>query len=243
MITYTSIIHKYRQQLGLSCHEYILLDIIYSLHTNPLSMINGWCYAKKDTLAEYIGLSKRGVLLIIDKLIDKGFIIRDEETRYLKTTEKWQIIYFEGEKSSPEVKKVHSRGEKSSLQRGEKSSPHNIINSINNLTNNHTEKDFKKNDDKIELPFKSESFKEKWTEWREYRKEKRLAPYKPIGLKKIFQDLIELSAGDEQTAVRIIEQSMRKNWQGFFSLKNGFSNGQQNAGIGQAGKTIEFDRL
>ena len=39
--TYTTIVHKYRDALGLTNNEYILLDTINKLSTNPNSKLSG----------------------------------------------------------------------------------------------------------------------------------------------------------------------------------------------------------
>lgn len=74
------------------------------------------------------------------------------------------------------------------------------------------------------LPFDSPDFVVKWDEWIAFRKEQNWGNYKPIGLKNVLKDLIELSNNDEETAIAIIDQSLRKGWRGLFKLKD---NGQQ----------------
>lgn len=76
-----------------------------------------------------------------------------------------------------------------------------------------------------ELPFKEPEFQEKWAEWLEYRKEKRLPAYKPIGLKKTFTALVRDSGGILTEAIDMLEYSMEKNWQGIFKRNK---NGNQN---------------
>jgi len=70
-----------------------------------------------------------------------------------------------------------------------------------------------------QLPFFEPEFAEKWAEWIEYRKERRLPAYKPIGLKKTFTMLVRESGGDVITAIDMLEYSMENNYQGIFKRK------------------------
>jgi hypothetical protein len=128
MLVYTNIQHKFRKENNLSCLEYVLLDMVYKLATNPDSKVKGWCYSKREYMAGEIGVSKQGLLKMIDRLIKSGFLIKDEVTRFLKTTEKWNETYFtDGKQSLPES----SEKSKQSLpEHGKQSLPNN--NSINN---------------------------------------------------------------------------------------------------------------
>ena len=56
-------------------------------------------------------------------------------------------------------------------------------------------------------------FRAAWETWLAYRKERRLATYKPIGLKR---QLTALAAFGPQSAIAAIEQSMAQNYQGLF---------------------------
>lgn len=154
-LAYTTIIHEFRRQNELSCLEYVLLDMIYHLQVSPRSAVKDWCYMKRETMAEEIGITKRGLLGMIDRLIESGFLIRNDETKFLKTTEKWFCVYFtDSEESSPKVKKVHPKSEESSPIKGEESSPlyNNIIIKDNYIDNTSSEKEILKNDfsEKIE---------------------------------------------------------------------------------------------
>lgn len=104
--------------------------MIYQLSVSPESKILGWCYMKRTTMAEELGLTKQSILNLIDALITKGFAIRDDETTFLRTTRKWNVVYFtEGKETIPDV-------QKSLPLNGKESLPNN--NSLNN--NNHISK-------------------------------------------------------------------------------------------------------
>jgi uncharacterized phage protein (TIGR02220 family) len=92
---YTVIRHSYRLHYQLSANEYILADTIYHLHTSPKSRIPGWCYASKATLSKFIGVSEQSIYNLIKKVIKGGFVEKDPDTKFLRTTEKWQAVYDE----------------------------------------------------------------------------------------------------------------------------------------------------
>jgi hypothetical protein len=91
----------------------------------------------KQVMADELGISKRGILMILERMISEGFLVKNEETKFYRTTEKWNGVYhFEGgEKSAPLVKNLHSSGEKSAPLAGEKSAPNNNILDNNNIIN------------------------------------------------------------------------------------------------------------
>ena len=74
-----------------------------------------------------------------------------------------------------------------------------------------------------ELPGLSEA----WDTWTDYRREKNKPAYKPIGLKGVVTELMKLSENDEQQAIAIINQSIAKNWDGFYPLKRHDTNSSQ----------------
>jgi len=76
----------------------------------------------------------------------------------------------------------------------------------------------------VQLPFMEQEFIDKWQEWLQYRKERKLANYVPTGLKQTFTKLIKDSQNDYQIAIQIIDQSLGNGWQGLFPLKQ-ISNG------------------
>lgn len=135
-LTYTNIQHEFRKNNELSCNEYVLLDMIYFLQTSPLSKIQGWCYMKRDTMADEIGISKQGILKMIDRLIISNFIERDEETKYLRTTRKWNLVYFNsGKQSVPTVNKVTESSKQSSPETSENNPTYNSTIEDNNKDN------------------------------------------------------------------------------------------------------------
>jgi hypothetical protein len=89
-------------------------------------------------------------------------------------------------------------------------------------------------DNGVQMPFDNNlDFINKWQDWLEYRKERRLAAYVPRGLKGTFANLVNISGNDPKVAMQIIQRSMDNNWQGLFALPQNYSNGQGNINNGQ----------
>ena len=61
-----------------------------------------------------------------------------------------------------------------------------------------------------------------WEEWKAYRRENRFKSYAPTERSEgaAITELINLSGGDPQTQMLIVQQSMAKGWKGLFELKN-----------------------
>jgi len=86
-------------------------------------------------------------------------------------------------------------------------------------------------------PF-TENFMPHWDRWKAFKKEQFRFTYKPIGEQGAIDDLFKnLSGGNEEIAVLIINQSIAKGWRGLFELKslpNATNNSNTTAG-NQAG--------
>lgn len=73
------------KQYKLTLEEWTLLENIYFMSNNEF----GWCYASKNTLREIIQVSNGQIYKIIKKLIEDGYLIKNDDTGYLKVTPKW----------------------------------------------------------------------------------------------------------------------------------------------------------
>lgn len=72
----------------------------------------------------------------------------------------------------------------------------------------------------IVYPFDSDEFKKWWGYWKEYkRKEFKFRYASSISEQSTLKELSGLAGGNEETAIKIIEQSMAKNWKGLFELQ------------------------
>jgi len=92
--SYTLILHGPRKKMGLTMAEYAIAEAVYHLQHNPV--VSGWCFASRTKLADIIGQSRRAVFNMIDKLVEKGLLDRQEETGYLRTTATWykEVVVF-----------------------------------------------------------------------------------------------------------------------------------------------------
>ena len=131
-LIYTTIQHPFRKSNDLTINEYTLTDMVYHLSNNSASDVPGWCYMSKVEMAKELDFSKPTVINLTNKMIDKGFIEKHPVTRHLRTTSKWQKVYFtDGKENLPKVNLVDESGKESLPKSGKESLPNN-----NNIYNN-----------------------------------------------------------------------------------------------------------
>lgn len=144
-LKYTTIQHDFRRENNLSCLEYVLLDMVFQLEVYKGSDVPGWCYMGREKIAEELGITKQGVLKMIDRMIEEGFLIKNPKSKFLQTTSKYnpviddgkQSLLYGGKQSLPAVQKVDIDGKQSLLEDGKQSLPNNIyIDNNNNNSNN-----------------------------------------------------------------------------------------------------------
>ena len=124
--SFTHINHARRKLLHLSMNDYALVDLVHHRSSHPGSSFPGWCYASKNRLADDLGVSKRSILNMLDRLEEKGLIQRHPETKYLRSTPAWyDTAYLDGEETAPAVKKLHRGGEQTAPPSGEETAPNN----------------------------------------------------------------------------------------------------------------------
>ena len=87
--------HWMRKALQLSLNEMAVLCEIYTLSNN--TKFNGWCIKSKQKISETLDLSKQSVHSVCNTLLLKGYIDKDEETKYLKPTDFVRAIAQEQE--------------------------------------------------------------------------------------------------------------------------------------------------
>jgi hypothetical protein len=68
------------------------------------------------------------------------------------------------------------------------------------------------------LPF-GPLFAQKWAEWLQYRTERKLAKYRPMGLKMALKRIVRESNDTETIAIDMLDYSMEMNYQGIFKRK------------------------
>lgn len=99
--------------------------------------------------------------------------------------------------------------------------PDNIINYLKMIT-------------EIRNPFTTEFYLSSWKLWKDFKKEQFKFEYKSIGEQAILTDLYYLSDKNEETAHKIIMQSIANGWKGFYELKD-----KKN----EHGKPLDADKL
>lgn len=84
-----------------------------------------------------------------------------------------------------------------------------------------------KTEKKIVNPF-SESFIGIWELWKNFRKEEHNFSYKGVISEQMaLKRLVEISEGNENKAIRIVEQSISRGWMDFYQLKQPKPNGSE----------------
>lgn len=77
-----------------------------------------------------------------------------------------------------------------------------------------------KEEKEIIYPFNSQIFKESWEKWKRFKKVQHNFTYKSQDSEEgALRKLDKLSKHNEETAIKIIEQSIAQGWQGLFELK------------------------
>jgi len=108
-----------------------LCDITHFLCTNSRNEAGGWCYQKRENMAEEIGISKQGLLDMIERMVEKGFLVKHPVTKFLKTTSKWDAVYLdespftEGKETLPKEKKLGGFGKETLPEIGKETLPIN----------------------------------------------------------------------------------------------------------------------
>jgi len=87
---YTTIIHPIRKAYNLSMNEYAVLDTIYHLSNNV--KFGGWCIMSKIKIGETLDLSKQTVHSIIDTLIEKGLVEKNDSTKAIRSCDEWNTV-------------------------------------------------------------------------------------------------------------------------------------------------------
>ena len=86
-------------------------------------------------------------------------------------------------------------------------------------------------------PF-SEKFLDTWSLWKLWRVEHDNFKYKGVISEQMaLKLLVELSGGEEEKAVKIIEQSISRAWTGFYPLKSGNGKSKKQSASGNPGST------
>lgn len=180
------------QYNDLSFAEWVLLEQIHFLSKNK-----GFCYAKRETIAEALKITVRGLQKMLKRLIEKGLVEREGKIG-LKVTNKWFKLQelSEHEQSSPsDTNKVHPKHEQSSPLNTNKVHPLTIKGEIEDS----------KEDIKLPQILK---------DWIEYRKQIK-KPIKDITIQKLLKEYNQNPTLFEQK----VNHSITNGYQGLFAPK------------------------
>ena len=137
-VKYTIINHNARVELGLTPPEYCVADLIYNTSNIPGG--DGWCSFSKIWMAEQLGVTKRGINKVINKLIEKGLVEKKDGKvnrsvgSHLRITIDWyQVVYMKvGTKVSKGGNIVPEGGNKSVKRWEQTGHETRLYNDINN---------------------------------------------------------------------------------------------------------------
>lgn len=202
--SYVTIPAFMRNELNLKGNELITYAIIHGFSQDGQSKFTG----SASYIAEWLGVSRRSVVDILKKLVEKNLITKYKRIEKGTTLCDYAANFLGYEKSSQGVKKLHTPCEETSH--------HNIEDNIVNII----KEDF---DDHQEM----------WLEivnlWIDYKKKQYKFTYKTdYTLKAFVRNLKKLSGNDVYKAKEIILQSISNGWSGIFALKEDKRNGGGN---------------
>ena len=165
------------------------------------------------SLSKNTGISIQSIRTSLDRLISTGEITRKPTNKYSIITickyDDYQLI--EGDANNQNNKLSN------------KQLTINQQSTNNQLTPNKNDKKEKNlKNEKNKTPFDSEIFKSSWESWVQYRIEKK----QKLTPSTIKSQLKKLGGYPEDTAIKVIEQSICNGWTGLFELKE---NGQPGA--------------
>ena len=95
---------------------------------------------------------------------------------------------------------------------------HNLMEDVNE--NENEDININVNKEKVELPFESYEFQDAWEQFKFYKKKEFKFTYKTKQSEAAaLKELLTLSKGYEDIAIKIINQSLANGWKGLFNLK------------------------
>jgi predicted transcriptional regulator len=196
MIKFTTILHEKRNELDISMLEYVLLDTIEKL-SKPR------CRAHKKTIAEFIGLSRQGLIKAINRLTEKGLLTRIND-KELAVTQRWIDETISVNKVDTGVNKVYSKC-KQSLQ------------PTNNRIKEIELKDKNKQKEIILPKFIDQSLWDDFIELRQSLKAKNT----DRALNMLVKNLEQFEKEVPGSANKAISESIMNSWKGVFAPKKG----------------------
>lgn len=167
-------------------------------------------------LAKHLPYDLNIIEMSLDELIGEGVLILDGDQIIQKRMVKDNYISDERAKAGSKGGKVAQAKIKPKHKAKAKANTENETETVNEIVN------VTKNVTKTEIisPFNSQIFKESWEKWKRFKKVQHNFTYKSQDSEEgALRKLDELSKHNEETAIKIIEQSIAQGWQGLFELK------------------------
>ena len=200
--------------LQLKGNELLTYALIYGFSQDGESEFKG----SLKYISKFLGVSKSTAQRNLENLANRGVIEkRVEEISGVKFNR-----YIAREKAEPPIVKTSTgcsqNGYGGVVKMGTNNT--NIYNTNNNTSNNTKDKGtpVKKEPEQY---FEDEELNDKFLEFLAMRKKIRKPVRTDRALKALLKKLHELSGGDLGTMKKIIDQSLDKEWLGFFELKTG----------------------
>jgi hypothetical protein len=225
----TTVHHEARLSLGLSNDEYCFLDTVFKLQSNPKSQNPGWCFAKKKNLAEFLGMTERGIYKMVDRLEKLKLIEKHPTKPHLKASLKWyetvvvqsknpelsstqtlNLVQNNPEQSSKHIIGITKGNDKDVLDKetptpkGERGKAASIFDSLDQFYN------------QFDNPVAAELL---FGQWCAYRLNVRKKKYNSErGARHGIRNLLKLSGGNVEQAHKLAAFAMDKEWIDFYPI-------------------------
>lgn len=226
---YLSVPAHARLTYDLRGNELLAYGLIHGFSQDGTS----WYEGGQQYIADWCGISKRGVREVLNRLISLGAIERKEIVINNVTFCKYRVILTEEESSAGVGKKVPQGAKESSCNNISSIINDNIViedNSsriINNTSKNISSSIKEKRKKEIDLSFVGSSFIDTMERYISYRKELK-KPLVQSSAESAYRNLLKLSNQDARIADEIVEQSISNGWTGLFELKQTTQYGSNN---------------
>lgn len=206
-----------------------LQEKVFLVEIDSLDNDDG-CFANNQYFADFFGISKTRVSLVINSLVEKGYVTS-------------QIIYKEGTKQIlKRVLKVCYRGYLTKVKEPiqQKLKDNNITNNtINNTTNIKKKKKSSDIDILINDYTDNEDLKETLEEFLKMRKSIK-KPMTNKAMELLLKKLNGMTCKNDEK-IAILNQSIFNSWQGIFPLKEGAQDGRKSNNGSNTEDKIEYD--
>ena len=171
----------------------------------------GWDFYL-EPMSKEIGYSVETLRKYINELVNSGWLTKGEQER--KEGNRYgAVVYTLNEK-------VPTRKNSDTENFSDRKNPAQINKRINRK---------ERNKDIIDYQYVSPEFKDIFSDWMEYKNQRKEAYKTEKSIQLCYNKLVKLSGNDPYTARQIVDQSMANNWAGLFELKNeGYGNNRTN---------------